>query len=159
MIYSANISTVKDTAKISPLRTELRITRGLVYKVELDFPPGSAGLAGIAIFDGGFQLWPSTLGQWFTGDGIVISFDDVYLKEAAPFAFSVNTYNEDTEYPHGITVRIGLVSKDIFMARFLPHMSYKYFEQMLTRLQAAQAAAAALQEAELKKTPYQILYE
>ena len=159
MIYSAQISTANTYTKAAPKRTELKITRGLVYKIELNFPPGSAGLAGVMIFDGGFQVWPSTLGQWFTGDDILISFDDVYLKEAEPFLFSIDTYNEDDTYEHLVDVRIGLVSKDIFMARFLPHMSYKYFEQMLVRLQAAQAAAVAAQEAARKKTPYQVVFE
>lgn len=158
MIYSRTISTGKVGADDNPLNTELRVTKGLVYKVELDFPPGSAGLLKVAISDGGFQVWPSTLGQYFTGDGILISFDDIYLKEAEPFEFSIYTCNEDTEYPHGVTVRIGLVSKEIFMARFLPSISYKYFEEMMLRLQAAQAAAAKVQVLEREKTPYEVLF-
>jgi len=158
MIYEATICTSKDTPRYGPDVNRLYVTKGLVYKIELDFPPGSAGLLGVAVYDGGFQVWPSTLGEWFTGDGILISFDDVYLKETEPYVFDIYTYNEDDTYDHSVTVRLGLVSKEIFMARFLPTVSYKYFEEMMLRLQAAQAAAAAAQKAEREKTPYQILF-
>lgn len=152
MIYSAHITTGTEAepdiyTKTSPKRTSLRVTRGLVYKVELDFPPGSAGLAGVAILDGGFQVWPSTLGQWFTGDGIVIGFDDVYLKDTAPYEFTIETYNEDETYPHAVNIRIGLVSKDIFMARFLPTMTYKYMEELILKLAAQQQLLAQQQAA------------
>jgi hypothetical protein len=158
MIYSATITTAVGRSQSNPLRTELRITKGLVYKVELDFPPGSAGLLGAAIFDGGFQVWPSTLGQWFTGDGIVISFDDTYLKEAEPFLFDVVTFNDDDTYAHKLTIRIGLVSKEIFMARFLPSMQYDRFEELIEKLITQQAEAAAEQQAEGEPTPYEILF-
>lgn len=138
MIYSVHIDTPKETLITSPKPTELVVTKGLVYKVEVEFPTGSAGLMGIIICDGNYQLWPSSLGQWFTGDGSLIAFDDVYLKEAAPYKFKIFTYNVDTVYQHSVNIRIGLVSKEIFMARFLPHLSYKFFEEMLSKLQKQQ---------------------
>ena len=158
MIYTANITTVKDTPRTSPKKTPLHVTKGLVYKVEFYFPSGSAGLMGVAVFDGLFQVWPSTLDQFFTGDGVVFGFDDVYLKEVEPYQFDVHTYNEDDTYGHSVTVHIGLVSKDIFMARFLPHMTYKYFEELLGKMAAVQAAAAAAQKQERARTPYEIVF-
>lgn len=154
MIYSANITTPKDTLLVSPKRTPLKVTRGLVYKVEVDFPPGSAGLMGVAIFDGGFQVWPSTVGQWFTGDAIEVDFEDIYLKESAPFQFTIYTYNLDDTYEHLTIVRIGLVSKEIYMARFLPHLSYRFFEDMLGRLQIEQSKQAEQQKQDVTDNPF-----
>ena len=37
-------------------------------------------------------------------------------------------------YEHKVIVGVGLVSKDIFMARFLPSMMYKEFEAVYTRI-------------------------
>ena len=156
MIYSANITSAANNVytKSSPKRTVLSVTKGLVYKVELDFPSGSAGLMGVAIADGGFQVWPSNIGNWFTGDNISIDFEDTYLKESAPYQFNIYTYNEDTVYPHLVNVRIGLVSKDIFMARFLPHLSYKYYADMLRQLESEQKQAAEVQKQEITETPF-----
>lgn len=154
MIYSAQITTVKNTAKTSLKRTRLSITRGLVYKVEFYFPRGSAGLMGVVVFDGSYSVWPSTLGEFFTGDDVIISFDDMYLKEAAPFHFNIYTYNLDDTYDHIIHVRIGLVSKEVYLARFLPTKSWKYFAEMLSKVQQEQQAEAEQQRSSILETPF-----
>ena len=154
MVYTIPITTGKNTSKSNPDRTILSVTKGLVYKVELDFPPGSAGLLGCAIFDGGYQVWPSSLGNWFTGDSIVIGFDDVYLKESAPFQFNIFTYNTDDTYDHLVNVRIGLVSSEIFMARFLPSMAYKDFVESLSQIQADQKVLVEQQQQEIIENPF-----
>lgn len=159
MIYSVNIKTTEKTYKTSPKPTDLVVTKGLVYRVDVDFPTGSAGLLGVIILDGSLQVWPSTLGQWFTGDGNLISFEDIYLKESAPYRFKIFTYNEDTTNPHSVNIRIGLVSKDIFMARFLPHLSYKYFQEMLEKLQVEQANRTEEQTQAVIDNPFPWLEE
>lgn len=145
MIYSADITTLADRKKTNLLRTTIRVTKGLVYKVEFYFPPGSAGLMGVAVFDGLYQVWPSTVGEFFTTDDETISFDDLFLKDAAPFTFQCYTYNLDTKHPHLVGVRIGLVSDEAFMARFLPGKSRLYFEKLRTRMLKERAAEAAEQ--------------
>ena len=139
MIYSKYISTEIETYSTIPLQTTFKVTKGLVYKVEVDFPPGPSGLLKVQIYDGGHQLWPSTPGEYFISDGYCISFDDTLLKLVAPFQFDIYTWNEDEEYPHGVIVRIGMVSSEIFMARFLPSYGYKELRKVI-------AAEAALQE-------------
>jgi len=157
MIYTANITTPKNTPLSTLKKTTLSVTTGLVYKVEVYFPAGSAGLMGVAIFDGLFQVWPSTVGDFFLGDNIMISFDDLYLKEAAPFDFQVYTYNVDDTYDHFVSVRLGFVSKDVFRARFLPYEAYDYFVRLLQQLQEEQAALAEGQKELLTETPFEWL--
>jgi len=154
MIYSVNITTPKNTAINTPKATELVITKGLVYKIEIDYPSGSAGLMGVIICDGSLQVWPSSLGQWFTGDGNLISFDDIYLKESAPFILRVLTYNVDTAYKHAVNIRIGLVTKEIYMARFLPHLSSKFFKQMIETLQLEQSQRENSQRQDIIDNPF-----
>jgi len=99
------------------------------------------GLLRCQICDGGYQIWPSTLGQYFKSDSLCISFDDTYLKLAAPFQFDILTWNDDDTYPHGLTVRIGMVSSELFMARFLPSYGYKQLAQLLKEEQEKQEQA------------------
>jgi hypothetical protein len=153
MIYSKTVTTPKNTLIASPKKTQLSVTSGLVYNMEVLFPIGSAGLLGVAIFDGSTQIWPSNAGEWFRGEGILCSFDDVYLKQDEPFVFDIVTYNLDDTYDHEAIVRVGLVSQDIFMARFLPNMAYGYFEQMLKNLQQSQAEIAAKQQESILSNP------
>jgi len=155
VIYSKHITTVKKTDGLVYYRDRLRVTRGLVYKVELFFPRGSAGLLGAAIFDGGCSVWPSNVGEFFTGDDELISFDDLYLKEAAPYEFDIYTYNLDTEHNHAVDVRLGLVSKEAYQARFLPSIAWGQFGEMMAKLLAEQAEKAVKQKEIIAKEEFE----
>lgn len=154
MIYQANISTPANTAQTLMQRTTIHVTRGLVYKVEFYFPAGSAGLMGVAVFDGLFQVWPSTVGTFFIGEDLVIAFDDMYLKEAAPFEFHCYTYNLDDTYDHAVSVRIGFVSREVFLARFLPTRGKEDLDELVLKMIAAKAERAQRQKARLPATPF-----
>ena len=140
MIYTIDITTPANTSKANLITSVLDITKGLIYQVEIEFPSGAAGLHYVALFDGGFQIYPSTNEQWFHSDNVVITFQDTYLKLIEPYKILIKTYNLDDTYEHRIQVRVGLVSKDIFLARFLPSYNYKYFQSMLENLQVEQEA-------------------
>lgn len=157
MIYQASIVTAKNTAASAPKHTVLAVTAGLVYRVEFHFPSGSAGLMGVAVFDGLFQVWPSTAGQVFVSDNETIAFDDLYLKEKAPFQFDIYTYNTDDTYDHVFDFRVGLVSNEVFMARFLPYKSYDYFVRLLEQMRTEKEIAAEAQKEELLETPFEWL--
>lgn len=159
MIYSANISTPKETAETSLKRTDISVTMGLVYKVEIFIPPGSAGLMGVAVRDGLYQVWPSSTGEFFVGEGQLISFDDMYLKENPPFSFQVYTYNTDDTHPHSLAVRIGLVSQEVFLARFMPTKGYDYLSELLEGMAAEKAAQQRQQQAQAPMSPAQWILE
>jgi len=153
MIYTANITTPKDRAKTNLKKTVLHVTNGLVYKVEFYFPSGSAGLAGVAVFDGLFQVWPSTVGEFFIGEDQLIAFDDMYLKESAPFEFQCYTYNNDDTHEHFVSVRIGLVSSEVFLARFLPTKGHDYLLKLRRQMAAERADLYRLQTERRLETP------
>jgi len=128
VIYQKTISTVITDYATLPKQTILKVCKGLVYKVEIAFPPGPAGLLKVQIFDGGHQVWPSTPGEYFATEAQTISFDDTLLKLAAPFQYNIYTINECEKFTHEVTIRIGMVSQELYIARFLPSVAY---EQML----------------------------
>lgn len=154
MIYTANITTTNEFTKASPKKTTIHVTKGLVYKVEFYFPSGSAGLMGIAVFDGLFQVWPSNVGEFFIGEDQLIGFDDMYLKEAAPFEFQCYSYNDDDENDHFLSVRIGLVSSEVYMARFLPTKSHEYLVKLMRQMEAERIEGVRQQREKLPTTPF-----
>lgn len=154
MIYSIDIITLKSTPYTDRKITRMNVTKGLVYKVEVFYPPGSHGLLNCFISDGGYQCWPSSPGQTFTGDNVTIGFDDIYLKSSAPFLFDISTFNLDDTYDHTLTVRIGLVSADIFMARFLPTIAYDILTKRLSEIEVEQRAEQELILKEAIKQPF-----
>lgn len=145
MIYTANITTAANTAKTSLTKTTIRVTKGLVYKVEFYFPAGSSGLMGLAVFDGLYQVWPSSVGEFFLGDDLTIPFDDLYLKESGPFEFQCYTYNVDDTYDHLVIVRIGLVSSEVFMARFMPTRDRNFFRRLREKILSERANRLVVQ--------------
>ena len=159
MIYSLAISTPANTAKTALKRTGLHVTKGLIYKIEIDFPPGSAGLMGVAVFDGSYCIWPSNVTEFFTGDDTEVDFDDLYLKEAAPYVLDIYTYNTDDTYAHTVNVRLGLVSKKAYMARFMPDLAWEEFAKLLQQLRKEQNAAVEKQAEEIAETPFAYLVE
>ena len=148
MIYQKTISTKIVDYFTTPKRTVLKVTKGLVYKVEIDFPTGPASLLKVQIYDGGHQVWPSNPDEYFHSDGYCISFDDTLLKLAAPFQYDIYTWNECESWPHSVTVRIGMVSQALYIARFLPSVAY---EEMLKRLAEEQIKQEAEKEAIIEK--------
>lgn len=154
MIYTAKIDTPKNTSKSSPKRTKLDICKGLVYQVEFLFPPGCAGLTGVCVCDGGHQLWPSTSGEFFETEGETISFMDTYLKLVSPWHFDIFTYNSDDTYSHACHVRIGMVAKEIFMARFLPTYTYDHFISLLKQMEEEQRARSEAEASEILSNPF-----
>jgi len=143
MIFSLDFTIPITATKANPHHSVLDVTKGLVYRVEFQFPAGCAGLAYMAVFDGGFQVWPSTLGEFFHTDNFTIAFDEMYLKSSAPYQFDFYGYNLDETYPHTIYCRIGLADKDIFMARYLPSVAYELLQKELAKLETEQEAKKA----------------
>lgn len=134
MIFVADITTEITHLKDNPKKTKLYIGGGLIYKVEVEFPTGPCGLLYTCCYDGLHSLWPSSEGVWYHSDGTTIAFDDLYLKLQPPHELDIYTYNLDTVYPHWCQWRVGMVSQEVFMARFLPSYEYKYFKEMLDKM-------------------------
>jgi len=150
MIYTHDLLIPKQTAKETPVLEALRVTKGFVYRVEFEFPAGCAGLVHVVVLKGGFQLWPSTLGRSFHTDNYTIAFEDSYLIEWEPFVFSLYGWNEDDTYPHTIGVRIGVVSSNMFIARFLPTAAYQEYQNLVV----AQRMEEERQKQALIETPF-----
>lgn len=153
MIYTANITTLAGTAKAAPKKTTIKVTKGLIYRVEFFFPRGSVGLMGVAVFDALYQCWPSSAGDFFTSDDETIGFDDLLVKETEPYEFQVLTYNEDETFDHFVAVRLGMLSKEVYMARFMPTKSYEYLADLLLRLATERKELEILQRDIISDAP------
>lgn len=157
MIFTANIKTPANTSQASLLKTTINVTKGLVYKVEFYFPSGSEGKMGVAVFDGLYQVWPSNVGVFFLGSDNTIPFDDLYLKSSAPFELQCYTYNTDDIFDHLVSVRIGLVSNEVYMARFLPSKTYEEFVTLLAQMKAEKEEQEKQQRARITRTPFRFI--
>lgn len=140
MIYGASITASAGGSAANPDRTTLKVTKGLIWLVEVDFPPGCAGLMNVQILDGKYQICPASVGYSLKGDWALLTYDDLYLKEAAPWELTIITWNEDELWDHTVQVRIGMVSARLFMARYMPTLAWEDFAQEMERVREGQAA-------------------
>lgn len=124
MIFQQSLTIPINTAKAAPKREEIRLVKGLIYQIEIFFPPGCAGLVGLCIKDALHQVWPSKANTWFYSDDETISFDETYEIDNEPASFQIIGYNEDTVWEHTMQIRLGIVDKEIYKARYLPHLAY-----------------------------------
>jgi hypothetical protein len=140
MIYAATISTPALTAASDFVETRLKITSGLIWLFEIDFPAGCCGLLHVQVFDSLYQLMPASGGESLHGDNITNRFDDLYLKQSPPFELQIRTWNLDEKWDHGTQIRIGLASTKAEMSRYMPSLSFEDFEVMLAETMAQQEA-------------------
>lgn len=134
MVYSSTITSTLGKTESTKTRTSLKISKGLVYQWELYFPPGSSGLLHVRILDGSYCLLPSTPSESFAGDNVKFTYEDLYLKQSEPFELYIDHWNEDEDYNHKFFVHVGMVSKDVYKARYMPTVQYEIFTAWIQEL-------------------------
>jgi len=151
VIYASSITTDASTAEGSKADVVLKLTSGLIWLFELDFPPGCCGLLHVQIFDGSYQVLPSSIGESMHGDAVTMRFDDLYFKTAAPHELKIRTWNDDTAWSHTVQIRIGMASGRAEMSRYLPAIAWENFERLMAESIAKQEVARQLQLEEALK--------
>ena len=109
MLYEFKLTIPSNTPKSSPLRERVELTRGVIHKVELEFPPGCLGLVHVIIRHFEHQIFPTNRDGDFASDNHVISFPEYYELAYPPYVLTLEGWNEDDTYSHTVTVRIGVL--------------------------------------------------
>lgn len=131
MIFQKSITTKANTTKDNSIKTKIKITKGLLYKIEVYFPPGSSGLLGVRIYDNVECIYPTGYDEFFRGDSCLISFDDTYVFNVTPFEVYIETYNLDDLYDHEVIVRLGIITQDDMIRRYVPQPIAEVLQQIL----------------------------
>lgn len=138
MIYTSSITTSKGGSEGQAESTLLSVCPGLLWLLEVDFPPGCCGLAHVQLFDGLYQVFPATPGESFHGDNVTLSFQDLYYKSGGPYELVIRTWNEDESWDHDLQVRIGMAQGEDEMSRYMPALAFKDFEQLVADMMTGQ---------------------
>lgn len=125
------------------------MTEGIVWRITVYFPPGPSGLVGVRLLHGSYQLSPATPGQWYWGDGMQYSYEELYLLNEPPWEIAVEAYNEDDTFDHRLLVQVGVDSNEQYMARHLPLMAADAIASALAAVSSQQAASKEEQRQEL----------
>lgn len=110
MLHEVAVEIPANTPAASPAEATALLNRGVVTGVQVQIPSGCMGLARAQIWRGASQIWPSTPGAYFSGDGDVIRWFDDYEMADEPLFFTIRAWNIDDTYSHTLTFRFELVS-------------------------------------------------
>jgi hypothetical protein len=147
MIYTLTETVAANTPVIGALQFKMPVTGGLIYKVEIYLPPGSCGLMGLIICDGGYQIWPSERKEWFFGDDSLIAFDDRYYVNSPNKILDVFAYNLDDTYAHIFQVRIGMANDPAVISSYIPSLANMDMASMIADILASQDQSYEAQRA------------
>ncbi len=109
MFYEFAVVVPANTAESAPVSQRMKLTEGVVTKVEMQFPSGCAGLAHVRIFDGGSQKWPTPPSTSIASDGHVVSIDENYELKGTDFELVAKCWNDDDTYQHTVYIRVGVL--------------------------------------------------
>lgn len=113
MFYDYAFPIPASTAKASPYTRDLHLCAGIVHRIELQFPIGTYALAHCYLVHDGHQWQPSNPDGDFASDGYVIAFDEYYELAENNNIVKFVGWNDDDTFQHTITVRIGILPKDV----------------------------------------------
>lgn len=117
MIYRYGISTPASTLEANKQKTILKLERGVIHQIDIDFPPGPVGLCHVHINNALHQVWPTNQGEDFAGDDVHISFREHLEIVHPPFELEVYTWNLDDTNEHTIVIRLGILARKFILKR------------------------------------------
>lgn len=113
MIYEFDLAVPANTLASAPVALDMHLTHGIIHKVEVSFAFGCNNLVLVAINDALHQAFPSNPDGQLRGNGWTISMSTWYELEAAPYELTAKGWSPGTAYQHTITIRIGILPREI----------------------------------------------
>lgn len=109
MFYDYTLTVPANTAKTAPVRTTMKLTAGVIHRVEIQFPPGCLASTHIYIMQGGHRLWPTNPDGDFASDSQTIQIDEHYELKEGEVDLTLYGWSDAEDYEHEVSVRIGIL--------------------------------------------------
>lgn len=109
MFYEFAITVPANTTESSPKKEDLHLTKGIIHRIEIQFPIGCMGLAHCRLQHHSFGTLPTNPSGSFATDGYTIPIDENLEFFAAHYKIKAICWNDDDTYPHTITIRFGIL--------------------------------------------------
>lgn len=113
MLYVLPLAIPANTTQATPYEQDLKLTDGVITKVEAEFPAGCAGLAHSYARRAVHQVFPTNPDGNLCSDAHVITWSEYEDLAAEPRILTIGGWNTDDTYAHTITWRIELTPREI----------------------------------------------
>ena len=113
MFYDYAITVPAKRTRREPVEQELELTKGVIHRVEVQFPIGCRALVHCVLEHEGHQYLPTNPDGNFASDGYVIPIDEYYELKAAPYKLKAVCWSEADTYTYDVNIRIGILAKEV----------------------------------------------
>lgn len=109
MLFVKPLTISANTASTSPFSEVLVCSPGKVIGVEMLFPPGCVGLVGVRVKEFERVIWPTNPDEWIIADGETVEWQEDHDMIGAPWALTLEGYNDDDTFDHTIYFRFAML--------------------------------------------------
>lgn len=111
MLYSRQIKFTHGKTEAEATKTPIKVNKGVIYQVWVDFPPGCAGLVKLRVYHEGHPFLPVNKDNYLRGNAYVYKLPVYHEVRESPSILIVEGWNEDDTYDHTIQVVFSIIPK------------------------------------------------
>ncbi len=115
MMFAQQLTVTKNTTSLTPVHMFMKLTRGVIHQIDVQFPPGCSDLVRVFLQREAHQIFPVTAGQTVGADTFVISGKMFQELNDHPLSVDVFAHNLDDTFDHTIEVRVWVLPKFAIM--------------------------------------------
>jgi len=116
MWYVLEDTVPANTARADAREVSIKVHRGILHTIYVTIPPGSAQLAHCQLRKGGYFILPRNEDKDISGVHVDTLFKEWLHLPDETNRLTLKTWNEDTVFPHTVTLYIGVLEKEILEA-------------------------------------------
>jgi len=120
MFFAWDILIEKGTTEDEPVTQILKLSSGIIVKVDIKFPDGCHGQVKVRLLRNEQQLIPLNRDDWVTGDAETVTTPEYYELMETPTQLKFLGICPSAVYDHMVTVRITILPKPV--ASLMPVM-------------------------------------
>lgn len=109
MFYDFAVVVPKGTLENAPVVETIKLTQGLIIRIDVEFPAGCRGYISAVVMVGGHQLYPTNPAGSMNAEDFTVQAWDFYPLFEAPYTLKVKAWSPEADYGHTLTVRVDLV--------------------------------------------------
>jgi len=118
MFFAWDITVTANTLEKSPKTQILKLSKGIITRVDVKFPAGCHRMVKVRLIRYGLQLIPLSGNEWVTGDDESVPTEGYYELMEAPAQLKFIACSPDTSYSHVISVRVQVLPR--YVASVMP---------------------------------------
>ena len=115
MWYRGSVTIPSNTLASAPVSAVVEVSPGTIQKFYRLFPPGCAGLVSLQVFYQTRQIFPTTPGQSYIGNGSEILGDSSVILDEPEYVLELCGWSPTTSYQHIIYCEFYITEPTIYV--------------------------------------------